>query len=383
MFLENYEMVNPALKQVMQFLFRENGWAEWGAFGLFVTAAIVFRRFLAKVLTVFFKQIIFKKIGNLSANEAIAHLVPPLKWLIWVVLLYAAMLSLNLPESWYVPVKKGIPWKDLIYHVYVLLVIYYTTWAVMRLLDLFTLAYSRYLAGQSEGPVPGIVPFLKEILRISIIVLAVFITLGLVFQVNVAGIIAGLGIGGLAIALAGKETVENLFASITIFSEQPFEVGDLVKIDGIEGTVERIGFRSTRIRTLDKTYVTLPNKQMVDHPLENLTKRNSFRVKQDWFIRADTTLPKVESVLGQIRTQLMENTIIQDSPYVTLRRVERDGLIIELIYVVESTDFDLYLKTLETTNLQVLKILEVEGLYPLDEHLEDKVMHFFRSAGKR
>src|SRR6185295_11619359 len=86
-------------------------------------------------------------------------------------------------------------------------------------------------------------------------------------------LIAGLGIGGLALALAAKETIENLFASFTIFLDKPFTIGDLVQVGSVTGKVESIGFRSTRIRTAEKSFVTVPNKKMVDVELENQSER--------------------------------------------------------------------------------------------------------------
>src|SRR6185369_10292037 len=118
-----------------------------------------------------------------------------------------------------------------------------------------------------------LVPFLREAIKIIIGVFSFFFILGAVFHINIASLIAGLGIGGLAFALAAKETLENLLGSFTIFLDKPFVVGDVVKVGSAEGTIENIGFRSTRIRTLEKTLLTVPNKKMVDAELDNLTER--------------------------------------------------------------------------------------------------------------
>jgi MscS family membrane protein len=94
---------------------------------------------------------------------------------------------------------------------------------------------------------------------------------------SVTNIITGLGLGGVALALAAQKTVEHLFGSVSILADQPFRVGDYIKVDGIEGSVEHIGFRSTRIRTLDRTLVILPNGKLADMRIENVSHRDRFR----------------------------------------------------------------------------------------------------------
>ena len=93
-----------------------------------------------------------------------------------------------------------------------------------------------------------------------------------IFNIDVTALAAGVGIGGIAIAMASKESLENLLGSFTIFFDKPFLVGDLVTTGNITGTVEKVGFRSTRIRTFDKSIVTVPNKNMISAELDNLGK---------------------------------------------------------------------------------------------------------------
>ena len=102
--------------------------------------------------------------------------------------------------------------------------------------------------------------------------LGVLIILSNIFDVNVAALAAGLGVGGVAVALASKESLENLLGSFTIFFDKPFTVGDTVTLGGVTGTVEKVGFRSTRIRTFDKSIVTVPNKNIISINIFNWKK---------------------------------------------------------------------------------------------------------------
>lgn len=122
-------------------------------------------------------------------------------------------------------------------------------------------------------------PLMRDITKILLWTIAVFWILGSVFSVNIPALIAGLGIGGVAIALAAKESVENFFAAFVILTEKPFQTGDTIRIGGLEGSVELIGFRSTRLRHSDGSMFIVPNRTLASQNLENLSKRNQSKVQ--------------------------------------------------------------------------------------------------------
>ncbi len=124
-----------------------------------------------------------------------------------------------------------------------------------------------------------LVPMTRKFVRFLILVGGLLIGLGVVFEVNVAGLIAGLGIGGLVVALAAKDSVENIFGSLTILFDMPFAIGDWVKIDKVEGIVEEINLRSTRIRTFEDSVITLPNANLIRASVENVSSRRWRRQK--------------------------------------------------------------------------------------------------------
>ncbi len=118
-----------------------------------------------------------------------------------------------------------------------------------------------------------LIVFFKDFLKVLVIIIGVLLVLKFGFGVDIGNVLTGLSIVGAAIALATKESIENLIASFIIFFDQPFTTGDEVKVQTVSGTVERIGLRSTRIRTADKTYVSVPNKLMVDSIVDNFSLR--------------------------------------------------------------------------------------------------------------
>jgi MscS family membrane protein len=161
---------------------------------------------------------------------------------------------------------------------------------------------------------------------------SIFIVLGVIFNLDVGSIVAGLGIGGLAVALAGKESLENLFASFTIFLDRPFTVGEVVQVGSISGKVEKVGFRSTRIRTMDKSTLTIPNKMMIDQPLDNLSQRRFRRASYQLCLTYDTPIPVMRSICEDVREAISEQELTRsESPIVHFTDFGESSLNITII----------------------------------------------------
>lgn len=148
-------------------------------------------------------------------------------------------------------------------------------------------------------------PFATKSLKILVVVLGVLLALQN-FGFNVVGLLAGLGLGGLALALAAQDTAANLFGSVTILLDAPFKVGDWIKIGDTEGIVEEVGFRSTRIRTFYNSLVTLPNSVVAKERIDNMGVRTARRVRQVLGIQYDTPPERVAEFVDAIRYGLLQ-----------------------------------------------------------------------------
>lgn len=145
-----------------------------------------------------------------------------------------------------------------------------------------------------------LVPFATKSAKVFVIVMGVLIALQN-FGINVMSILAGLGLGGLALALAAQDTAANLFGSITILFDHPFKVGDLIKIKDMEGTVEDIGFRSTRIRTGYNSVISIPNAMMAKETIDNMGIRPFRRTRQILGLAYETPPEKIDLFCDQVR----------------------------------------------------------------------------------
>lgn len=175
--------------------------------------------------------------------------------------------------------KLTVSLGEIIDHVFLFGFIILLVQVVIRFVDFFYDLSMESARLDRNSSRQQLLPLIKEIARLSAWSLGALWILGGVFHVNVPALITGLGIGGVAIALAGKETVENFFAAFTLLSDRPFAIGDSIKLGEQEGTVERIGFRSTRMRTPEGAVVVIPNKNLVNNNVINLTDNGYRTVK--------------------------------------------------------------------------------------------------------
>ncbi|MBL4623758.1 MAG: mechanosensitive ion channel, partial [Flavobacteriales bacterium] len=156
-------------------------------------------------------------------------------------------------------------------------------------------------------------------------------------------LLAGLGVGGLALALAAKESLENLLSSFTIFFDKPFVLGDTVKVGGVVGTVEKVGFRSTRLRTPEKSYVTIPNRKMIDAELDNLSLRTFRRVKQTVGLTYGTPVSSIQLIVQDIQQLIDGHQHTNQDGKAKFTDFGASSLDVMVNYYVDTMDWRVYL----------------------------------------
>ena len=187
--------------------------------------------------------------------------------------------------------------------------------------------------------------------------------LGAILQlwgINVAGLVAGLGIGGLAFALAAKDTAANLFGSIALLLDKSIRLGEWIKIDGVEGIVEDIGMRTTKIRTFEKSLITLPNQIIANSPIENFSRRGIRRIKMTIGLTYDTSSEEIEKIILEIKTMLRNHEGIaqQENILVNFTTFDDSSLGILIYTFSKTSNWAKYLDTKESVNLEIMKIIE-------------------------
>lgn len=207
-------------------------------------------------------------------------------------------------------------------------------------------------------------PMIGRTLRIVVVVLVLVQAAQILSDKPITSILAGLGIGGLAIALAAQDTVRNFFGSVVLFADKPFEIGDRIAVDSVDGRVEWVGFRSTRIRTLDGELVTIPNGDLAGRTIRNIGKRSHIRRVLNIGLTYDTPPENVERALALVK-DLLENRRELDPnmpPKVFFTEFRDWSLNLQVIYWLRSADWWAALEFGERLNLDILRAFSAEGI---------------------
>lgn len=206
------------------------------------------------------------------------------------------------------------------------------------------------------------VSFFLKILRVIIYIIALFIVLT-ILNINVNGLIAGLGIGGLIVTLAAQDTAKNLFGGLVIFLDKPFSVGDWIQMDAYEGTIEDITFRTTRIRTFENSLVNVPNSIISDSSVINWSKMEKRRYKANIRIEISTSIEQLKELKKKIIDMLHEREgIIDDSIMVKFDNLNENGLNMLIYTYTDSVDYESYLSEVEDINYKIIKILKEQNI---------------------
>ncbi|MNX04372.1 mechanosensitive ion channel family protein [Pedobacter ghigonis] len=356
-------------------------------FGGILFLGLIFKRIVSRLLSrLLFK--LFRSFSSQSHNDAfVALLIRPIEVFILLTTLYLSINQLKHPLEVTVfhyskligKVKEQIPVTigDCIDRIFLFMIILAIFWIILRIID-FISHVLLYKASLTEDKADDqLVPFLKELFKTIVIFIGFFTLLGFVFEVNVLTLITGLGIGGIAIALAAKESLENLIGSFTIFLDKPFTVGDLVKVDGVEGTVEKVGFRSTRIRTSEKTMATIPNRGMIDGVLENLSLRNSRKVSFIIGLTYETNSASLRKIITEIESYINNHKGTSDDGNASFKSFGDSGLNVEVNYFVTELNYTQFLQIRQEINLEIMDIVirnKSDFAYPTQRLISDRIV---------
>ncbi len=298
----------------------------------------------------------FNKSGDVDIiNDVDRLLTRPFSLLINVALWNIVIGILSLPEE---PLNFNL-WLATAGMVILILVIAYCAFHVI---DVFAGVAARAAAKTETRLDDQLVAPITNTVKILLVLILVAAILGQ-FGYSATGLVASLSIGGLAVAFAAKDTLSNVFGSIVIFSERPFQIGDVISVDGVEGSVEEVGIRSTKIRKFDQTLSIFPNQTFTTTEVCNLSKRESRRVRFEVTLNHEVTVLQLEEFLTSIRELLSQRTDIhEDQSLVRLTKFDTTGLGVLVQAFTKSTDFAKFMLIQEEILLGVRKLAEAQAI---------------------
>ena len=324
---------------------------RWVMFGLTLFLLLILKTVILKRLLAWATQLTGKTETTYD-EQLVALLTSPVNWLIVIFGLYSSLSWLTLPA----------PFSSYLYLGYRIALIGLVTWAIGRSMSVAAAVITRYTA-QSESKLDDyLAPLITRVLKIAIYGVGVMLVLQ-EFGINVAGIIAGLGVGGLAFALAAQDTLANWFGALMIYTDQPFKVDDWIKTSQLEGVVEQIGLRSTRVRTFANTVVSIPNRQLANEVIENFSRMKKRRISFKIGVTYDTTPAMLEESVERVRDILRTQEGVDQSYWlVKFTEFGDSALEIFVYYFTLTTDWQEYLSIKQEVNLRIMQRLNAIGV---------------------
>lgn len=333
----------------LQAKFLGNPLWQYVAFAIYIALAFLVSRIFDTLLGVWLKKLTKKTDTDLD-DLVIEMLRGPAKIIAFVFLMHIGLSLFRWPQT----VER------ILGKLFILVVAFSLTYVLLKLVDvLVTHWIRRFVSSDDKLLQDALVPIVRGALKGFLIILATLMTLQNM-GVDITGALASLSVVGLALGLAAQDTVANLFGTFTIFIDKPFKIGDRIQLSGVDGTVEQINLRSTRVRNLDGHLVTIPNKTMGNATITNVTRRPNIKTVVTIGITYSTPTAKVKEAV-EILKEIYTHPKTQDV-VISFNQFADSSLNIQIIHWFATSDFKEYTAGMEAFNLQTKERFEKAGI---------------------
>ncbi len=334
--------------------FYHNTVGDWALALVIIVGTLIAAKALYWVIGRIVKKLTAKTKTKLD-DIMVDMLEEPIVLIVTIIGVWFAIGRLSFPE-------KIMEWINNLYMVMIVLTI---TWLLARLIDAIIKEYVVPITKKTKGDFDDqIIPIIRKAIRVAIWVMGIIIALNNAGY-NVGALLAGLGIGGIALAMAAKDTVANFFGGITIFTDKPFTINDRVKINGFDGTITEIGIRSTRLKTLENRIVTIPNSKFTDGMVENVSSEPHRKVVLKLGLVYETTASKIQNGMQALQTIVDENEDLEENTVISFNEFGDFSLGILFIYYIKKGADIMGVQT--NVNMEVKKRFEefdIEMAFP-------------------
>lgn len=322
-----------------------------------IIVLLLFKRLLSHGIASLLFLLIKKQPHAIDKKVFISLTLRPLSWFLFFIVAVPALDKLNFPSDWFFKVH-GVSSNDILEKTGVTLIIGSFFYFAVSFIDFVALLLESRANISKDKNHGQVITFFRDLLKVIIYLIGLLFILKAAFNQNIGSLLTGLSIVGAAMALAAKESIENLIASFIIFFDKPFFTGDTLKVNNVTGTVEKIGLRSTRIRTSEKTLVTVPNKQMVDSVVDNMSMRTQRRAEMKLALSEKTKSEAIKKLITDIKATLdkRDGEIIKSSVFLT--DYNKDGATVTIEYFTHpftKSEFD---KIKQAINFKLMELMD-------------------------
>lgn len=329
----------------------------WYAIGAIALAWLI-KRFVSKRFARFMVKQLNRSGRKINEEAFLNLLIRPLEVVFFWIVVIISLEKLELPDlvKNYVLLGK-LTVSGVFKIISLIILISLVIWLLLRLIDYAAMVLeTRANQTVSQGDNQLIV-FFKDFFKVILVITGFLLILKFAFGQHIGNLLTGLSIVGAAIALATRESLENLIASFVIFFDKPFTTGDFVKVQNVSGIVEKIGLRSTRIRTDSKTFVTVPNKQMADSIVDNHSLRTQRRGLINIEIEAATGHEKITILINRLKQMLGEQKELE-SFAVHLSEIRHSLCTIPVEYFTAHIEIEEFNRIKNDINFRVIALLD-------------------------
>jgi len=319
-----------------------------------ILIALMLKKYLSRYIAGLFFLLLKRTTWHIEKKAFVDLVLAPLQGFLIILISFIALDKLHFPKTLIFDIHR-ITSKQIIDSIGTGLIITTFIWLLLRTIDFVALVLGERTNRNEAVRDNQMVVFFRDFLKVIIGIIGILLIIQFSFNKDIGALLAGFGLVGAAVALAAKESLENLIASFIIFFDKPFNVGDLVKVQQFTGTVERIGLRSTRIRTDYKTYVTVPNKQMVDSIMDNLTLRTQRRADLRLEISLGTSPDQLEQLVDEIR-RITDNPKIVNK-VIFLNDIAANAYIITVEYYTSTIPGIQFNEVKQQVNFEIIKTM--------------------------
>ncbi|MFL5740913.1 MAG: mechanosensitive ion channel family protein [Flavisolibacter sp.] len=321
-----------------------------------ILLVLILNRIISKYIAILLSKVFRRAWKTFDQTKFVELIINPLGIFLVISVSLVALYRLSFPPELNITLYKFSLQLILISIAKTIQVIAFI-WLMLRIIDFIATILEARANKTPDLSDNQLIVFFRDFLKVVIGLIGVMMIMHFGFGYHIGSLLTGLSIVGAAIALALRESLENLIASFVIFFDKPFTTGDLVRVQSVTGNVERIGLRSTRIRTTDKSYVTVPNKQMVDSILDNSSLRSQLRGELTLFVSLKTGPEKIRQLIEAIKKNLSTVEEISASS-VLFNDIRMQGYIVFIEYFTPPIDNNLFVSIRQQLNFFVLQKME-------------------------
>jgi MscS family membrane protein len=347
-------------------VFFHNKIENWLWFFGIILIGFLLKSLFSTLLSKLIYGLIKRETKGVSVLEFIRLIKKPIEFIISLTILTMAIEEIVFPKSWRVIPLGKMSFLNFVDKIFEALFILAITWLAVRITKFIALIGIEKAKETESKHDDQLVPFFRDLAISFLCFISFLVILGYVFKQDVVSLITGLGIGGVALALAARETLENLFASFTIFFDKPFVAGDSVEIGTTQqGDVEKIGFRTTRLRTPEGSLLNVPNRLMVSQNVNNLSLREFRRVKFWLKLSNDTPIEQIEELVELIKKMLAlhpKTSHEEYKPYALFENFGEYALEVLVVYYIIEPEFREFKTYQSEINTEILRTLRSLGL---------------------